>query len=149
MYILLYSSTGQRINVVTYFRIQVTAMFLSLSFVRARSTFTNEHTIKLMQLISFLTQYHLVKFLKAIEKLALSHFIALADTEFTDWLNYSGWVTVLFVRSLTDLYHNSLHVSSVQIVHSNILQVTINLYLLILYTNVYDTLFTVTVTEIT
>ena len=42
-------------NVVAYFRIYVTAMFMSLSFVQVRSTFTNQHTIKLLKLISFLT----------------------------------------------------------------------------------------------
>jgi hypothetical protein len=58
-----------------------------------------------------------------MKKLALSHFISLNDTEFTDCLNYSGWLIMHFVRSLTELYHNSLHVSSVYIVHNNILYV--------------------------
>jgi len=64
-------------NIVAYFRIYVTATFLSLSFVRARSTFTSQHTIKLPKFISFITYHLLQKLLKAIEKLALSHFISL------------------------------------------------------------------------
>jgi hypothetical protein len=98
----------------------VIAMFLSLSFVQVRSTFTNQHSIKLLQLISSLTWHYLEKLPNEIKNLALLHFISLTDTEFKDCLNYSGWFTVLFVRSLTDLYNNSLHVSSVYIIHRNI-----------------------------
>ena len=56
----------------------------------------------------------------------------------------TGCLTVQFTSSLTDLDHNSQHVSFICIIHNNIFYcIYNNFYRLIFYTYLYDTLLTV------